>query len=62
MCYNYNYAVVEVGFDQVTVEVSELDKMAMLAVVKDGDNDVPVYINVSTMDGTAKGMLVLISY
>ncbi len=45
-----------VGFDRLVMAVSEMDRMVVLTLVKHGDNEAPVYITVSTMDGSAQGI------
>lgn len=46
---------VMVGFDQEEVAVSEADRVVVLTLVKRGDNEVPVSVRVSTIEGTATG-------
>ncbi len=51
-----SFVGVSIGFDPVSYEVQEADGTVSFDIVNTGQNDVPVTVLFSTVDGTAIGM------
>ncbi len=49
------HTVVEVGFTDLDLKVSEGDRFVVLRVLKEGDNERTVTVNAFAVDGTAVG-------
>ncbi len=52
----HTFVGVSIGFDPVSYEVQEVDGTVSFDIVKIGQNDIPVTVQFSAVDGTAIGM------